>query len=144
MQEKTAEASAMTLLDSNLETFRVPEGVEIPYSEGAAKQVSVTSIVNVVSHLFSFRENSNTPGRRLEQSVVVTIPSGAGFFLCLSTLNGAFTSSNFQNLNERPLGQFMATLGMRGDNLVCTVRLSDNDANDPIAIDVRALVVFYR
>lgn len=57
---------------------------------------------------------------------------------------GAFTTRDFQRLTERPLGQFYAGIGLRGNNLVCTMRLTDSNVDDPVFIQVTGIVVFYR
>lgn len=129
---------------SDQESFRPPQGTALTYQAGAASTVSATSLVSLASHRFEFRENSNTPGRFLEQSVVVSVPVGAGYFCCTSQVMGAFTTPNFQFLTERPFGQFHVSVGLRGNNLVCTVRLTDSNSDDPIFIVVDAIVVFFR
>jgi hypothetical protein len=48
----------------------------------------------------------------------------------LQDLYYAFTSGS--SLTERPLGQLVVDTGMRGDNLVCGVRLTDSNADDPV------------
>jgi hypothetical protein len=127
-----------------VESFRLPEGKQVSHREGAALQVAeLTSIVSVASHVFSFNENSNTPGRFLEQSVVVNVPPGAGFFVSMASFAGAFTTGNFQFLTERPLGQFFVSLFLRGNNFVCQVRLTDSNSDDPISINVTGVIVFF-
>lgn len=133
----------ITLLDSDLETFRVPQNASILSKESEATTVNVSSIVSVASQVFTFNENSNSPGRFLEKSVVINVPSGTGFFTCIPTFMGAFTTGDFQNLTERPLGEFFVSIGLRGNNLVCQVRLTDANGDDPIYIKVTAIVVFY-
>ncbi len=128
---------------TRLETFRTPAHANVAPRPGEAAAVNVSAIVGVASHTFTFKENSNTPGRQLEQSVVITVPSGAGFFTCIPYLMGSFTSSDFQHLTERPLGQFYVSVGLRGNNLVCSVRLTDSNSDDPIFIEATATVVFY-
>jgi kumamolisin len=125
------------------EVFRAPSNAALAARQGEAPSANVSSIVSVASQLFTFKENSNTPGRFLEQSVVVNVPAGAGWFTCIPHVMGAFTSSDFQTLTERPLGQFFVNVGMRGNNLVCTVRLTDSNSDDPIYIEVSGTVVFY-
>ena len=133
----------VTLQDTKLETFRVPQNAKLSAHAGQAQAVNVSAIVSVASHTFTFKENSNTPGRLLEQSIVISVPSGSGFFSCIPYLTGAFTTGNFQNLTERPLGQFFVSVGLRGNNLVCRVRLTDSNSDDPVFIEVSAIVVFY-
>ncbi|HEX4147110.1 MAG TPA: S53 family peptidase [Pirellulales bacterium] len=124
------------------ETFRAPM-TGLTSRPGEALSANVMSIISVASHQFTFQENSNTPGRLLEQSVVINVPPGAGYFTCIPSLSGAFTTPDFTHLTERPLGQFLVSAGLRGNNLVCQVRLSDSNSDDPISIDVTATVVFY-
>jgi hypothetical protein len=129
---------------ATLEAFKAPEGKVGSLEEGTAQEVDISSISGVTFHTFEFLENSNTPGRFLEQSVVVNVPAGAGFFVCLNTITGSFTTGDFQFLAERPLGQFSVSLGLRGNNFVCQVRLTDSNQDDPIFIRVRGLIVFFQ
>lgn len=138
------EGNIVSSLNPEIKTFSVPEGTELSNVEDIAKAADITSVVRVASHTFTFKENRNTPGRLLEQSVVVNVPSGAGYFVCTPYTTGAFTTPNFNSLTERPLGQFYVNAGLRGNNLVCSVRLTDSNADDPIFIQVTAIVVFYR
>lgn len=127
-----------------IRNFAVPEGKTVSNLEGIATAADITSVIKVASYTFTFKENQNTPGRLLEQSVVVDVPNGAGFFVCTPYTTGAFTNANFDLLTERPLGQFYVNAGLRGNNLVCSVRLTDANADDPILIEVTAIAVFYR
>jgi hypothetical protein len=127
-----------------LESFRAPETAPLAVEKGTAMSAPVTSIISVASHTFTFNENTNTPGRFLEQSVVDNVPSGAGYFTTVPYFRAAFTTSNFQHLTERPLGQVYFSAGLRGNNLVCGVRLTDSNSDDPISIVVTCIVVFYR
>lgn len=136
--------NAMTVHDPDVKAFRAPESAALTVAEGAAAVAAVTSIVSVASHTFTFRENNNTPGRFLEQSVVVDVPTGAGYFTSVPFVGAAFTTSNYQLLTERPLGQIYFSAGLRGNNLVCGVRLTDSNSDDPISVQVTCIVVFYR
>ncbi|MCA9234319.1 MAG: hypothetical protein KDA44_02555 [Planctomycetales bacterium] len=79
-----------------------------------------------------------------EQTSAVPRPNNAGFVTFLNTLNYAFvTSSGSTTIKERPLGQFFARVGLRGNNLVCTVRLTDRNADDAVRITVSAGVLFW-
>lgn len=126
------------------ESFRFPEGKEVSAEEGKAQEATISSIVGVAARTFTFRENSNTPGRTLEQSVIVNVPSGAGFFTSIAQINGAFTTSDFRFLTERPLGQFIVSIFLRGNNFVCQVRLTDSNSDDPIFISVTGIIVFFQ
>jgi hypothetical protein len=80
MQENTVAKSAVSLDEFSLETFRPPGGAEVKVStakEGAAEQANLSSIVNVASHRFRFRENSDTSGQLLEQTMTVEVPKNA-------------------------------------------------------------------
>lgn len=58
------------------------------------------------------------------------------YYAFVNTVNG-------NTLTERPLGQFVVDVDMRGDNLVCGVRLTDSNADDPVSIAVTAAVLFF-
>ncbi len=138
------QANSIPVDVSPVESFRFPKGKEVSVEEGRAQEATVSSIVRVVSQTFTFKENANTPGRFLEQSVVVNVPSGAGFFTSIFSFMGAFTTPDFQLLTERPLGQFSVSVGLRGNNFVCQVRLTDSNQDDPIFIQVSALLIFFQ
>jgi hypothetical protein len=135
--------NSVTIRNPEIETFRAPARAQLTAREGEAMAINVSSIVSLAFNTFTFQGNSNTPGRFLEQSVVVNVPSGAGFFTCAPHITGAFTTGDFRFLTERPLGQFYVDVGLRGNNLVCGVRLTDSNSDDPIFIQVTAIVVFY-
>ena len=78
-----------------------------------------------------------------EQTAAVNRPSGAGFTVMLIALQYAFVNQGGTFLRERPLGEFIADVGLRGDNLVCRVRLTDINADDPVSINVTAGVLFF-
>jgi hypothetical protein len=130
--------------EPTLEYFRPPEGKEARVEEGLAQAVDISSIVSIATNEFVFQESSGTPGRFLEQAVAVTRPPNAGFFTLMTKVSHAFMTPDLQFLTERPLGQVFAQVGMRGDNLVCTVRLTDSNADDPIRIRVTAHVLFFQ
>jgi hypothetical protein len=130
--------------ETDLEIFRAPEGYVLPTDGLSATTVEVTSIVRVASHHFEFRENAHTPGRLLEQAVAVDVPQGAGLFCSVPYFTAAYTTPDFVGLSERPLGELLVSVGMRGNNLVCQVMLSDRNGDDPILIRVAGVVVFFR
>lgn len=131
-------------LDDDLVTFQPPDGSAATALDGGALQANVSSIVSVASVDFIFQENSNTPGRLLEKSVVVNRPPGTGFFIGTNVIRHSFTSSDFATLTERPLGQLFAGVGLRGQNvLVCQARLTDSNSDDPVDIRIRAFIVFF-
>ena len=129
---------------SDVETFRNPSDAVVLGDPEQAQTTQVNEIVGLASATFTFKENANTPGQTHEQSKVVSVPSGAGFFCMIPYFTGAFTNSSFTHLTERPLGQFLVGVGLRGNNLVCQVRLSDKNSDDPIFIQVTAVVVFFK
>ncbi len=129
--------------DQDIESFQPPGGATAEL-DGNVQQVNVSSIVSVVGADFTFQENSGTPGRFLEQTRVVSRPPGSGFFVGVNVFRGSFTTPNFLFLAERPLGQFNVSVGLRGTNtLVCQVRLTDSNQDDPIDIRVRAFIAFF-
>ena len=106
------------------------------------------SIVNIVGFFFDFFEPGGPdhllPGRPLEQTTTIIRPTGAGFMVCLNLINGAFVTNGGGVLTERPLGQFLVNAGFRDPNtLVCRVRLTDSNSDDPIRIQVRGAVLFF-
>jgi hypothetical protein len=106
------------------------------------------SIVNIVGFFFVFDEPGGPdhllPGRPLEQTTTIVRPSGAGFMVSLASFNGYFYTDGGAHLTERPLGQFLVSAGFRDPNtLVCRVRLTDSNSDDPIHIEVSGTVLFY-
>jgi len=106
------------------------------------------SIISVVGFFFDFFEPGGTnnllPGRPLEQTRRIIRPRGAGFMVCLNMINGAFVTDGGTSLTQRPLGQFLVRAGFRDpDTLVCRVRLTDENMDDAIRIQVRGAVLFF-
>jgi len=63
----------------------------------------------------------------------------------LSTFLGAFVTDGGAHLTERPLGEFEVSVGFAGPtNLPCTIRLTDSNSDDPVKVNVRGLIVFFR
>lgn len=131
-----------TIGDTTLETFGLPAGAKI-HPDGKA-QIAVSSMVSIALADFNFQENANTPGRLLQQSKPINRPANAGFFVVLQAYQSSFTTSDFQHLTERPLGEFSVRLGLTGNNFVCQVRLTDSNQDDPIVIRVSGAVVFFQ
>lgn len=144
MSETTASLATPSVSPA---TLQPPPGKQVAISAvGTVQQaLEVSTIIGVAPVTFVFNENSNTPGRLLEQTVVVNRPDpNSGFFIMLAGISGAFTTSDFQFLTERPLGQFLAQVFLRGtDNLVCQVRLTDSNSDDPVSLFVTAVIVFF-
>jgi hypothetical protein len=108
----------------------------------------MSSILSVQGFFFDFFEPGGPdhllPGRPLEQTTTVNRPQGSGFLVCLNMINGAFVTDGGANLTERPLGQFNVVVGLRDPNIiVCHVRLTDENSDDPIRIQVRGAVIFF-
>jgi|GEM_PF-2451223 hypothetical protein len=106
------------------------------------------SIVSIVGFFFDFFEPGGPahllPGRPLEQTTTIIRPRGAGFMVCLNLISGAFVTNGGGILTQRPLGQFKVSAGFRDPNtLVCRVRLTDENMDDPIHIQVRGAVLFF-
>ncbi|MFA7440481.1 MAG: hypothetical protein WCZ66_05870 [Sphingomonadaceae bacterium] len=107
----------------------------------------MTTIAGIVSFSFDFDEPGGRdhllPGRPLVQTQTLDRPRGSGFVVGLSGFNAAFvTGGNF--LTQRPLGQFRVNVGIRNFNeLVCSVRLTDENMDDAIRVIVRGTVMFF-
>jgi hypothetical protein len=104
------------------------------------------SIVDLIPLSFDFFEPGGPahllPGRPLEQTRSFTRPRGSGFFITLSTISGAFVHPDGRTLTQRPLGQFLVTVGVRSpDTIVCRVRLTDENMDDAVSIQVRGALV---
>jgi hypothetical protein len=103
--------------------------------------------ITFFNHTFDFFEPGGPdhllPGRPLEQSVTFTRPPGSGFAVILHGFNGAFVHPD-QTLTQRPLGQFRVSVGVAQPNtLVCRVRLTDENMDDPIRIVVQTSVMLF-
>jgi hypothetical protein len=108
----------------------------------------MSSIISIEGFFFDFFEPGGTdhllPGRPLEQTKSIARPRGSGFMVCLNMINGAFVIGDGNTLGQRPLGQFLVRVGMRDpDLLVCRVRLTDENMDDAIRIQVRGAVMFF-
>jgi hypothetical protein len=103
------------------------------------------SIIDIIPFFFDFFEPGGTnnllPGRPLEQSRRFTRPPRSGFFLTLTGISGSFIHPG-GTLTERPLGQFKVWTRVSGpDTVICRVRLTDENMDDAIHIQVNGLVV---
>ena len=127
--------------DEQLEKFAAPENKTITSKEGSAQSINISNVVGIALNTFSFQlDNGNT----VEQTVAVNRPPGAGFTVMLQDLYYSFVNrDNRAQLTERPSGQFIADMGLRGNELVCRVRLTDRNADDPVSIFVSAAVLFF-
>ncbi|KEK20763.1 hypothetical protein [Bacillus gaemokensis] len=87
------------------------------------------------------------PGRPMEQRKRVTRPAGANWtFVGLSAINCAFTDGNLSapKMRERPLGQLLAETWVEGDDIVCKMRLTDGNMDDPCWMYVTVNVLFFQ
>jgi hypothetical protein len=83
------------------------------------------------------------PGRPLQQQKPVDLLPGDSVIFALMGCSGAFVAGN--SLRERPLGQFMVDLSFARPNfMVCRVRLTDQNADDPIKFFVNAVALFFQ
>jgi hypothetical protein len=108
----------------------------------------MATIIGVTPFFFDFFEpggpNHLLPGRPLEQTQTVNRPRGSGFLVSLAGFTGAFVTDGGNVLTNRPLGQFKIWTGIRDFNvLVCRVRLSDENSDDAIRIQVTGTVLFF-
>jgi len=102
------------------------------------------SAIGSISQAFRTFTFVLSDGDFAERTSAVARPAGAGFITFLNGLDFAFVRADGSTiLTERPLGQFFANVGLRGDNLVCTVRLTDRNADDPVRVVVTAGVLFW-
>jgi hypothetical protein len=142
MTDSSALPSVIDAMDT-LEHSRTPD-------EAAPGDPSVAAInaIGVIPFRFEFKKRNQTgtpaPGSVFEDTRVVTIPSGAGFFITLNYIDCGFREENLVTLRERGVGQFFAAVGMRGNNLVCQVRMTDSNADDPMTVRVAGTVVTFR
>jgi hypothetical protein len=47
------------------------------------------------------------------------------------------------NVTERPFGQFLVDVGITGNTISCTIVLTDSNADDPVVVFVRGVIVFF-
>lgn len=108
----------------------------------------MASILGGEAFFFDFFEQGGTnnllPGRPLEQTKVINRPRGSGFLVSLFQITGAFVTDGGNLLTQRPFGMFHVRVGVRDPNiLVCRVRLTDENSDDPIRIQVGGAVLFF-
>ncbi len=131
--------------DKSLERSRPPEGAT---AKGGEHALVAISSIGVIPFTFEFKVKPVTgtpaPGAVHEDTRVVTIPTGAGFFITLNYIDGGFRENDLNTLRERPIGQFFISVGMRGNNLVCQVRMTDANSDDPITVRASGAVVTFK
>jgi hypothetical protein len=148
MPEK--ERATIFEIPSNILSFSPPPSAPYqPLVNGRLEMLRINATVGVVAHTFEFREFGGPdhllPGRPLSQSIPINIPPGAGWFVMLRGFGHSFMTNDPPNqLTERPLGEMVAQAGVDvgAGTLVCNVRLTDSNADDPIKIVVDVVVVF--
>jgi hypothetical protein len=129
-----------------------PAEQAVPFDTGTGAvgpMLPISAVVGVSGFSFDFFNeggpNNLLPGRPTTQTASFTPPSGAGAFVCLSTVLGAFVTDGGVHLTERPLGEFEISVGFAGPTtLSCTIRLTDSNSDDPVKVSVRGLIVFFR
>jgi hypothetical protein len=135
----------------NIVAFSPPPSASYkPIVNGRLEMLPLASVIGTVGHRFAFREPGGPgnlkPGRPLSQTMPINIPPNAGWFVMLNGFNHAFVHNDPPDaLAERPLGQMYAIAGIDAGarNLVCNVRLTDSNSDDPIQINVDVVVVFF-
>jgi hypothetical protein len=116
---------------------------------GVGPVIPVAAITGLSEFTFNFFNEGGTnnlkPGRPTTQTVSFAAPGGAGGFVCLRTIIGAFVTDGGTHLTERPLGEIMVTVFFSGPGkLSCTIELSDSNSDDPVKVIVQGLIVFFR
>ncbi|WP_045520288.1 hypothetical protein [Neobacillus niacini] len=87
------------------------------------------------------------PGRPMEQRKRITRPAGANWTLVgISGINACFTDGNLSSpkLRERPLGQLFVDTSVQGDDIICKMRLTDENADDACMMSVTVHVLFFQ
>ncbi len=135
----TAEMTRFSAGGDDLTVFSAPAG-RITDGQAMASSVDVNSVIRVAGHTFHFERRN---GDYEEKTVAVDRPPGAGFVVMLNTLQYAFVRAGTNTLTERPLGELVARAGLRGNNIVCGVRLTDSNADDAVSISVNVTVLFF-
>ncbi|WP_240140203.1 hypothetical protein [Streptomyces sp. MUM 178J] len=96
---------------------------------------------------FSFNEPGGVdhlkPGRPLKDSQKIDIGEQEDAVVAITALSGAYTDGG-KTIRQRPLGQFMVRVRFeKPDIVVCEVRLTDDNSDDPINIWVNVLAISF-
>lgn len=124
--------------------------VPLDVASGAVQPVTaVNAIVGISAFGFDFFNEGGTnnllPGRPTTQRATFRAPDGAGAFLCLRSVLGAFVTDGGSKLTERPLGEFAVSVGFADrSTLSCTIMLSDSNSDDAVKVSVHGTIVFFR
>jgi hypothetical protein len=90
--------------------------------------------------------NNLLPGRPEQLSFALNVPRGAQVFTAITKINFGFINGNEgspqMNLREQPLGQLGASCWVSGNNLVCWMRLTQNDQTAPCVGQVNVNVLY--
>ena len=88
--------------------------------------------------------NSRTPGMRRTKTLNYTSPlEGTPHFVVLRSFSGKFVKDTGE-LTDRPLGALEVSVSIKEPGtLACVIRLSDKNADDPVEVTVRGLIVFF-
>jgi hypothetical protein len=108
----------------------------------------IRSIIGVSEFAFNFFNEGGTnnlkPGRPTTQTASYNAGGAPGFIVLRSFL-GEFVTDGGAHLTERPLGEFEVDVFFSGPGQIsCTIRLTDSNADDPVKVQVRGLIVFFR
>lgn len=110
----------------------------------------VNGLVGYSFFSFSFFNQGGTnnlsPGRPTKQTLsFMSPPNSGGPLICVSAVSRQFVTGNGgANLTERPLGQFLWQVWVPDSgSLACEIRLSDDNGDDPIKVDVEGTLLFF-
>ncbi|MFI6702803.1 hypothetical protein ACIBJC_28320 [Streptomyces sp. NPDC050509] len=96
----------------------------------------------VVNFAFEGPAPGERPGDVRSQRKPIDLQPGDSVVFALMAFSGAFISG--ANLTERQLGQMMAVLSFAPPNLmVCSIRLTDINSDDPIQFYVNGVALFF-
>ena len=99
-------------------------------------------------HFFFFNQGGTDnllPGRPTQQSLpFMSPPNSGGPLICVNTLNARFVTDGGAKITQRPLGQFIWSVWVPASGvLACTIKLSDENLDDPIQVDVEGTLLFF-
>ncbi len=109
----------------------------------------INSVVGFVTVSFDFFNEGGTnnllPGRPTTKAVGFDNPENAGCFIVLNRFESAFVTDGRVHLTARPLGDIKVSLGLVDNKTAsCTVRLTDDNADDPVVVTVTGFVILFR
>lgn len=111
--------------------------------------IPIGAIVGVSDFRFHFFNeggpNNPKPGRVSTATASFTPPDGAASaFVSIHTIIAAYVKDGGVKLTERPLGQIALNLIPLQNQLFCAIQLSDKNGDDPVRVQVRGSIVFFR